>query len=317
MPAACLFAKLTRIDAQPPSRPADLLDGATARAVTATGAELVDTNALDWGDSLVKHRHGSAMRHKRLFDGPEGSPDNYSLALADESSSYYSPSHRHLWDQVRYCIAGWVPIGRTMRVGAGQVAYFPEGVRYGPQEGGPDRTVLVLQFGGASGNGYMSPEQSERGRRELELAGRFEDGLYRRAGDGADVNQDAYEAIWEHVFGTRVRYPRPATTTPVVLDPDAFPRRPTASPGVTQRTLATFEPRRLTLEFTDLAPGASHTIGRGPVTRLHWVVDGEGRWDAEPYRAATAVRTSERDESIVTARTPTTLLTITMPRLNA
>jgi hypothetical protein len=282
--------------------------------VTATGTELVDTASLDWGESLVQHRHGSALRHKRLFDGAEHSPDNYSLALADESSTYYSPSHRHLWDQVRYCVAGSVPIGRTMRVDAGQVAYFPEGVRYGPQEGGPDRTVLVLQFGGVSGNGYMSPEQTDQGRRQLELHGHFENGRYHRSTEGTDTQQDAYEAIWEHVFQTRARYPHAATTTPVVLDPEAFPLRPGDAAGVRRRHLATFEPRGLDIEMIDLSPDSTHTVRSTSSTRLHWVVDGTGTWDGHPYRAAACARSGDH-ESRLTADTPTTLLTITIPVL--
>jgi hypothetical protein len=287
-----------------------------ARVVTSSGAELVDTDSLEWGDSLVKHRHASAMRHKRLFDGQENSPDNYSLVLADESSTYYSPSHRHLWDQVRYCLAGSVPIGRSMRVDAGQVGYFPEGVRYGPQEGGPDRTVLVLQFGGASRNGYMSPEQSERGRRALERSGRFESGMYHRTSGDGPTQQDAYEAIWEHIFGARPRYPTPVTTTPVVLEPDAFPRLPTAEAGVTRRHLATFEPRGLELDVTDVAAGATHTILARDATQLHWITAGGGTCDGHPYRAATAIRSGEHDASALTAQTPTTLLTITLPLLH-
>jgi hypothetical protein len=203
-----------------------------------------------------------------------------------------------------------------MRVDAGQVGYFPEGVRYGPQEGGPDRTVLVLQFGGASRNGYMSPEQSERGRRELERHGRFEGGLYHRTGGGGPAQQDAYEAIWEHVFGARPRYPTPVTTTPVVLEPDAFPRLPTAQAGVTSRHLATFQPRGLEIDVTDIAPGATHTIPGRTATQLHWITAGDGTWDGHPYRAATAVRSGDRDASELTAHDPTTLLTITLPLLH-
>lgn len=294
----------------------DTDEARSARVVTTTGAELIDTSALDWGESLVKHRHASAMRHKRLFDGPENSPDNYSLVLADESSTYYSPSHRHLWDQVRFCISGAVPIGRTMRVDAGQVAYFPEGVRYGPQEGGPDRMVLVLQFGGASGNGYMSPEQSERGRAELAELGRFDGGVYHRTTGNGEAKQDAYEAIWEHVFGSDVHYPRPATTTPIVLEPSAFASRPTDEAGVTLRHLATFEPRGLGLDLIDLEPGAAHVVPSGDATRLHWIVAGEGTWDDEPYRTATAARSSTGHDSTLRAETATTILSITIPFLD-
>ena len=37
----------------------------------------------------------------------------------------------------------------------GEIAYFPESAYYGPQEGGEDRIVVLLQFGGASGQGFI------------------------------------------------------------------------------------------------------------------------------------------------------------------
>jgi hypothetical protein len=49
---------------------------------------------------------------------------------------------------MRVCTSGAAPIGCTMQVGEVEIAYFPEGVRYGPQEGGPDRRGLC-QVGGA------------------------------------------------------------------------------------------------------------------------------------------------------------------------
>jgi len=40
-------------------------------------------------------------------------------------------------------------------VEGGEIAYFPESAHYGPQEGGDDRIVVLLQFGGASGQGFI------------------------------------------------------------------------------------------------------------------------------------------------------------------
>ena len=110
--------------------------------------DMIHAGKMDWGANLASHRQGE-MAHKVLFEGEEGSPDNYLLVLAREGASYYSPRHRHAWDQVRFCLEGSVPIGKDLRLDAGEVGYFPEGVPYGPQEGGPDRIVLLLQFAGA------------------------------------------------------------------------------------------------------------------------------------------------------------------------
>jgi hypothetical protein len=283
-----------------------------ARVTTPGGADLVRTDAMPWGDSLVKHRQVGAMRHKRLFDGEEGSPDNYGLVLADESSSYYSPSHRHLWDQVRFCLDGAVPIGRGMSVRAGEVAYFPEGVRYGPQEGGPDRTVLVLQFGGASGHGYLSPEQIDRGRSELAELGRFDGGLFHRHVDG--TKQDAYEAVWQHVVGGDVVYPEATIQAPIVLRPTAFPGRPTGAPGVRCRRLGMFEPRGLGIDVVELDDGATHRLTAEGATVLAWVVDGAGVVDGEPVSARTAIRLRDATAVDVRGTGELRLLVVTVPR---
>ena len=46
-----------------------------------------------------------------------------------------------------------------MTIKEGDVCYHPEGVEYGPQndeEDGTDHILLILQFGGTSGQGYLS-----------------------------------------------------------------------------------------------------------------------------------------------------------------
>jgi hypothetical protein len=272
---------------------------------------------MPWGDSLVKHRHASAMRHKRIFDGEELTPDNYSLALADESSEYYSPSHRHLWDQVRYCIEGSVPIGRNMSVDAGEVAYFPEGVRYGPQKGGPDRLVLVLQFGGASRSGFLSPEQIDRGRSELERFGTFDAGLYHRNDGAGRAQQDAYEAVWEHVFGEPVEYPEATVQTPIVLRPSAFPSANVDdSPGVRRRWLGTFQPRGLRLDIIEIDGGATARVAADASTVLWWVIDGDGEIDGVAARSGTAMRVTGASSSVLSADSPVRVLAIDIPILS-
>lgn len=286
-----------------------------ARSTTPGGVDIVRADDLPWGESLVKHRHASAMRHKRLFDGEPWTPDNYGLALADESSEYYSPSHRHLWDQIRYCLDGAVPIGRTMSVHAGEVAYFPEGVRYGPQEGGPDRLVLVLQFGGASRSGYLSPEQIDEGRRQLEQVGRFEGGLFKRD-DGGRVQQDAYEAVWEQVFDAAVVYPTPVVQAPIVMNPDAYPAADVEGvPGLRRRSLGTFEPRGLRLDVIDLAAGSGYPLGADGAIVLGWVIEGSGSVDGAPVTARTALRCTAGGSGVLTAAADTSVLLVHLPLL--
>ena len=54
----------------------------------------------------------------------------------------------------------------------GMVGYFPEAVYYGPQSQDPSITckTIVLQFGGASGSGYLSRAEVHAGMKELAQA---------------------------------------------------------------------------------------------------------------------------------------------------
>ena len=190
--------------------------------------DIIHAGAMEWGANLASHRAGG-MSHKVLFEGAEGNADNFLFVLANEGSDYYSPRHRHAWDQVRFCIEGSIPIGKAIAVDAGETAYFPEGVHYGPQEGGPDRIVLLLQFGGSSGLGYLSAAQLRQGIAALSEEGRFEKGVFRRERGEGRTNQDAYEAIWNKVVGHDLRYPEPRYKAPIVMRPEAFAWR--AEPG--------------------------------------------------------------------------------------
>jgi hypothetical protein len=265
---------------------------------------------MEWGGRLTAHRAGH-MTHKVLFEGEEGSPDNYLFVLANERSDYYSPRHRHAWDQVRFCLEGSVPIGRDLKIDAGELGYFPEGVHYGPQEGGPDRIVLLLQVGGASGLGYLSPGQLERGREQLSREGVFGEGVFRRTSGEGKRNEDAYEAIWRIVTGEALNYPKPRYRAPIILRPQGFAwREVLAMPGVRYRGLGTFPERELALEIVAIESGCSYSVPASPALRLIFVREGAGQCGPEPFRAHSAVRLEPGESGHFTIATPTELLVI-------
>ena len=279
--------------------------------------DIVHVADMPWGENLAAHRQGG-MAHKVLFGGEEGSADNYLLVLANESRDYYSPRHRHAWDQVRFCLEGAVPIGRDIAVDAGEVAYFPEGVPYGPQEGGPNRIELLLQFGGASGLGYLSAAQLRTARAELAAEGRFEKGVFRREHGEGPKNQDAYEAIWRHVTGRPIVYPKPRYKAPIVMRPDSFPWREVAgAAGVRRKALGSFPERGLSLDFIAVAAGAAYATGPSAARRLIFVREGEGRCGDEPYFAQSAVRLEPGEAATFAASVDTELFVITAPPVGA
>jgi hypothetical protein len=277
---------------------------------------IVHAGRMEWGENLAAHRHGG-MAHKLLYEGEEGSPNNYALVLANESSDYYSPRHRHCWDQVRFCLEGSVPIGRDLAVDAGEAAYFPEGVPYGPQEGGPNRIELLLQFGGASGQGYLSAAQLRQARAELAREGSFEKGVFRRTSGEGKKNEDAYEAIWRHVTGKPIDYGKPRYKAPIVMRADAFEWAAVAGmPGIERKPLGVFPGRGLALDMYRLEPGARLEMAAAPPLRLVFVHAGEGKCDDEAYFAQSTIRLQPDERADFAARTSTELFVISVRQVH-
>lgn len=274
--------------------------------------DILHTADMPWGENLAAQRAGG-MAHKRLFEGEEGSPDNYLLVLARESSDYFSPRHRHAWDQVRFCLEGEIPIGKGLAVEAGEIAYFPEAVSYGPQEGGPDRIVLLLQFAGASGQGYIGVDRLSRAREEMQRFGQFEKGVFRRTSGEGRANQDAYEAIWQHVTGHPLDYAEPAFKAPVVMRPAGFAWKDVAGePGVACKTVGVFPGRGLEIRFLSLDPGAVHDLVPSPALRFVFASEGAGSFGDQPFAAQTVMRLHPGDSSAVTAQDKTVLLVLSV-----
>jgi hypothetical protein len=253
--------------------------------------DVVHAAQMPWGESLVAQREGGEeVGHKRLFEGLEGSPDNYMLVMSKEPKTFFSPRHRHPWDQIRFCLEGKIPIAKGLFVEAGEIAYFPESAYYGPQEGGEDRIVVLLQFGGASGQGFIGPDRVKQARLELADDGRFEGGVYVRDTTQGRRNRDAYEAIWLHAMGGELSYASPAYKTPIVMRPAALLWLPTNEEGVSARRIGVFPHRGLDINAWRIEPGASHELAATRALRLLFVIEGSGKIGGEELRRWSVVR---------------------------
>src|SRR5438105_2837388 len=162
---------------------------------------------VEWG-SVSGHRSGR-IEFKRLLQGQEGTPGNFELSLVRSGGDYFTPRHRHNFDQIRYCLQGSMNYAPSKDLEPGDVGYFPEGTYYGPQTASAESIVLLLQFGGASGQGFMSYAQLNAGFEELRSRGDFDRGTFAYRDDqGVARRKDGYEAVWEHVNRRPVAYPK-------------------------------------------------------------------------------------------------------------
>jgi hypothetical protein len=272
-------------------------------------------------DNWSKDHPGGTMYFQHLLKGEPNSPDNFMYVLAKQVGEWSMPRHRHNFEQIRLPLVGEnTTYGRGLVLKEGQVGYFPEGLSYGPQESPMDGMApgvplgLTLQFGGSSGYGFMSIEQRRQAMRELvEVGGSFEkEGYYVRP-DGK--RQWGLNSIWEHVFGERLKYPRPRYHQPIVADPKRFNWLPVAgAEGVEHKYLGAFSERGVWVEVIKLQPGARWSSIDQRARRLLVVLSGDGECDCEQISYLSAIQADAGDTlDLSAASSPLELFLIGLP----
>ena len=268
-------------------------------------------------ERAVSHR-GGTLHSRLLMSGEEGTLGNFQLTQAENGGDFFSPRHRHNFEQYRLQLRGVLDFGRDGKMTPGVIGYFPEGVYYGPQTQTADQTpaplTCVLQFGGASGSGYIGRDEVAEGMHQLERMGEFKNGVFRR--DPAfpgKKNMDAFQAIWEHLSEKPMIYPKPRYQKPILMDPANYDWVPTGEAGVSEKLMGVFTERRNECGRVKIDKGASFTArGRG----LYFVVAGEGAMASGKYGEFTTLYLDAGETAVVKATTTTELVHFGLPNLS-
>lgn len=274
--------------------------------------------APNYYDQAGNLRSGNRIS-RTLLTGVEGAPDNFRLGYStgNDDGQWTTPRHHHNFEQVRWAIEGDYSVGSRQKLPAGWVGYFPESAYYGPQSQSPDLTLLVLQYGGPSGQGYPSVAQRKKGLADLKArGGRLANGIYSWVdADGKHRNQDAFEAVWEQMNGRRIDYPEPRYDSIVLMNPASFAWiEDSAAPGVYRRRLGTFTEREIRIGFVRLDQGAHLDFGTEPSTEILFLADGTISHDGQQHEKLTAFGSAAGDSAeTLTAATPAELLYIKLP----
>lgn len=213
----------------------------------------------------INHRVGT-FRYKELGEGEPGAPGNFNLRMVWSQFDFFSPRHRHNFDQVRVQMTGTFSFDDDGVMLPGVAGYFPEGALYGPQTSQDETCTLVLQIGGPSGNGYLSEAARISAVEQLARVGRFEGGRYFAKGSAKDQGVDAFQAAWEQAHGRPMIYPQPRLPKPLLVDPQTLEW--TALPGadgVLHKRLWDFGAQVVGLDLYRLDSGATLQIG-GPAS---------------------------------------------------
>lgn len=279
---------------------------------------LTHAEATPWGP--VRTGRGGLITFKTLLEGKEGTPTNYQLLLANTDVSFKSPRHRHNFDQLRFSLEGATNIGPKRNLEEDDLAYFPEGTYYGPQnqeEVGNQSLSMVVQFGGPSGDGYMSMRQYDEGFQQLGTEGDFEGGIYKRWQPAPDSkkNQDSYEAIWEHNHGRAVQYQKPRFLDAIHFREANFQWQTVeGTRGVAIKDIGSFTERAVKIYFIELQAGAHHQLAARQQEQLLFVKSGSGKFDNHAsWSAHTAVELASGEVIDMAADTLTVAVVLVFP----
>lgn len=251
-----------------------------------------------------------------LLQGSPDAPDNYEMYMIryGEGGSH-SPRHRHNFEQFRWAFDQPLNYGPGEDIPPGCLAYFPEGAYYGPQTNHHGSVMLIVQFGGASGEGYMDIGKLQRGTQALRAKGEFSRGVFTWSdASGKKHNQDAYEAVWEQVRGRPLRYPRPRYNATVLIDPQAFAWLPVrGAPGVERRQFGVFNERGTSAGQVRLARGTHHVWAAQDGEQLIFVLGGRMEVAGMALAVSSSISLAPGEAGECLALDDTTLLYFTMP----
>jgi mannose-6-phosphate isomerase-like protein (cupin superfamily) len=274
--------------------------------------KIVHGDTLEWRRGL--EYRGGTFHFRNLAEGEEGSVDNFKLSVGRSSADFYSPRHRHNFEQIRFVLDGELSFGRDGTLSAGMIGYFPEGVHYGPQTQHHESLAIVLQCGGASGSGYPSRNEVKTAMDALEASGSFTDGVFRRReGVPGKKNMDGFQAIWEHINQRPMLYPKGRYPAPIMMDPKNYAWTAVeSSGGVEEKLLGVFTERRTEARFLHLDAGSSYYAkGRG----VYYVVSGAGTATDNDYRAMSTIYLKKGERTMIKATAETQIFLFGLPDL--
>ena len=251
------------------------------------------------GGRVGSMREGT-LDQKFLLEGEDDSPNNYLLNVGlTGGGGWGTPRHRHNFDQIRYVLKGKYPVSPNKLMEEGSVGYFPESVSYGPQDRPEGLEMMVIQFGGASGSGFLSTPRREAANKALESRGTFKDGIYTWYDkDGRKHNMDGSAACFEEATGRKIVFNKPRYDDVILMHPDAIEWIDGGSPGISRKPLGVFTERNIELSFIKLAAGATYNSGMRDQIQLLFLSRGKVTLDGKSFGEKTAIELVPEDPPI-------------------
>ncbi len=267
------------------------------------------SEAENAGSGVVGSMREGVLEQKFLLTGEETAPDNYLLNVGRTGAGgWQAPRHRHNFDQIRYVIKGGFPYASDKSLPEGWVGYFPESVYYGPQDRPEGLEMVVCQFGGASGSGFISVERRETANDALKKKGEFKNGIFTWYDENNKKhNQDGFEACFEEATGKKLVYAKPRYQDLILMNPESFDWIADPEPGVFTKWLGTFTERNTRVGFSRVDSGAQFSAGMQDAVELMYLSKGsvsvdekeygpKSAFEFKPHEGPVKIRASEQSE---------------------
>lgn len=244
---------------------------------------IMSINDIEYFTTPGLGREGSSGG--RAFPVDTGIPD----VVADFNwrsydTGYGTPRHKHIFDQYRYNLSG----RRNIKDGfleAGEIAFYPEGVYYGPQEQTEPCTGVSFQFQGLTGIPYFSHRQLHDARKAMIAEGAsFKGGIYTKIlPDGTKVNKDSHAALTEYITGRAIEFPTGRFEKPIVMRPQGHAWLGDRKyPGVEHKRLGNFGGSGIRL--TRLLPGAKIPAQHMEDAELRYLTSGSINYGGKTWQ---------------------------------
>jgi hypothetical protein len=257
--------------------------------------------------------------HRTLFQGQSGRRDNFEFGIVEFNKERSgSPRHKHVFDQFRFALKGEIEYNPGESIPEGCLAYFPEGTLYGPFRIHKDSTLLSLQLGGPSGQGFIHRQQLGRAQQALAKEGAFEKGIYTWVdAQGRRHSEDAHKAVWRRVTGEAdVRMPAPRYDNPVLVFPDNYQWRALGG-GAWEKLLGVFNERRTSAAMLKIEKGAKYARAPSRQAHLCFVLEGAMTIDENDVcQRHDACHFESGDQATLSAMTDTTVLVYGLPEFS-
>ena len=257
------------------------------------------------------------LDQKFLLQGDDDSPNNYLLNVGlTGSGGWGTPRHRHNFDQIRYVLKGKYPASPHKIMVEGSVAYFPESVHYGPQDRPEGLEMMVIQFGGAGGAGFLSTPRREAANEALKAKGDFKDGIFTWVDDkGQKHNMDGSAACFEEATGKKLVFGPARYDDVIMMDPDAYAWIATNMPGVSTKSLGIYTERNTRIGFIRVDAGATFNTGSRSQIEVLFLSKGAITLNGKTYGEKTGIELLPSDPPFeIKADADALFFSVTLPK---